>query len=1094
MESKFFKKCLVATTGFLLMLGTQQALSAPGVLADEPLITSLGVEPNIMLLLDSSGSMQHIVVDEPYDPSVTYFNCPASMTLPPGQLLQTRILWNDGKTYYRYGFYTYDWGNTAGNGYTGRTKRCFDPDEQYEGMLYANADASWGKYANGYGETLYSGNYLNWYFGSLPNLWGSTARNKPGTLRRIEVERNVAKQLINSLDDVRIGLARFQSDYGARILEGIDDISTNRSTVLSQVDNVTADGSTPLAEAMHEIGRYFVQGHNNTLTLHPGTASAFTQSAYTTFNDPPDYSAGVSQASPIQHFCQKSFVVLLTDGRPTQDQDLSSSTNLRDYDGDCDGASPPCLSYDRKQSQVYDGGGSDYLDDITTALYDIDLRPDLTAFDGTPVKNNIVTYTIGFSDPVVKGDPLLKAAATQAGGLFFNANNAEELTSVFQQVTSDIFDQVSTAAAATFNSANLTEESALFLVQFNTLGWTGDLLRYPIDENGDIGSLAWQASLVLDAQNVAERFVFTYNNDTSAAVPFRIVTNLSAAQQADLNTAPDGSVDSLGQDRLDYLRGKRDKEGDGFRVRTHLLGDIVHSAPVFIGRPESGWPDIAPFPTSSGSAYSAFEAGSAFNRTPVVYVGDNSGMLQGYNADSGESILAYIPSNLFSNSASNGLHYLTDPNYLHRYYMDLSIIAQDVYIPVSQAGAAAWRTIIVAGQRGGGRGYVALDVTNPSQFTDANADSLLLWEFTSNDNANLGYAFAEPVIGLMNNGRWAAIFGNGYNNSGTGSAQLFIVFLDGGLDGSWTLGTDYIVIDTKKGDLADLNGLSSAAAIDTDGNHTIDRIYAGDLFGNLWAFDVSSASAGSWKSAYGTVATPERLFNAPGTSQAITTRPIVVRNPSVTTENSNEPNVLVLYGTGQYLTNDDKLDTDLQSFFGVWDHGTGGLTKADLTEQTITLESGNKRVVSNHSVPYADDSATNRHGWYIDFTGGERIVVTSNVRENIVFFNTLIPNTSSPCAFGGSGWIMALNYANGGEPPDVPLDINNDNVLDDSDKLNNQVVSGLKFVNGIPMQATLRDDYMFVPGSDGSINRVRVLNNEKLLGRISWHDLGDGED
>ncbi len=1089
----FFKKNIFWAIVPLLFL-TQSTMSAPGNLADEPLITSLGVEPNIMFLLDSSGSMQNIVIDSPYDPNVIYFTCPSNITLLPGSIVENRVIWGEGKIYFRYGSYTYDWGAASGYGYTGRPNRCFDPDEDYTAMLYANTDASWAKHASGYNETIYTGNYLNWYFGTMPNLWGSTARNKPGTERRIEVERNVAKQLVNSLDDVRIGLSRFDWDFGVRILEGIDNIDSNRSAVLSKIDSVPASGYTPLAEAMHELGRYFVQGHNNILTLHPESANPSTKSAYAVFNDPPTYTSGVPQASPIQYFCQKNFIILLTDGRPTRDRDVDSSTGLTDYDRDCQGANPSCLSYDRKPNYVYDNEGSDYLDDVAMAMYDIDLRPDLSANDGTPVKNNVITYTIGFSDPVVKGDPLLKDTASQSGGLFFNADNSEELLNVLREVTSDIFDQVSTAAAATFNSANLTQDSALFLVQFNTLGWTGNLLRYPIDENGVIGSLEWDAATILDNQDINERFIFTYNSDTNTGVPFKTLANLSIAQQMDLNIAPDGSNDGLGQQRLDFLRGDRSSEGNPFRVRPHLLGDIVHSTPVYVGHPESHWPDISPFPTADGNKYSDFQSGSAFNRTPVVYVGDNSGMLQGFNGSTGESIFAYIPSNLFSTSVSKGLHYLTDPNYLHRYYVDLTTSIQDAYVAVTTAGAAAWHTVLVGGQRGGGRGYFALNVTNPNQFSDGNANALLMWEFTSNDDQDLGFAFSDPIIGLMNNGRWAAIVGNGYNSTGTGSAKLMILYLDGGLDGSWTLGSDYVVIDTKQGSLTDLNGLSSPAAVDLDGNRTIDRVYAGDLFGNLWAFDLSGNSASSWGAAYGSSTSPERLFNGPGKIQSITARPLVMKHPTQNTSAINKPNVLVLFGSGQYLTNQDKINLDTQSFFGIWDHGTGGLTKNDLTQQTIVTETASKRVVSNHVVPYGDSSAAGQQGWFIDFMNGERIIVTSAIRDGIVFFNTLIPDTSSPCAFGGTGWIMGVTVLHGGEPDAVILDVNNDNILDDNDKLNDNIVSGLKFLNGIPMQATLRDDFMFVPGSDGSINRFRILNHEKLVGRISWHDMSDAEE
>lgn len=642
---------------------------------------------------------------------------------------------------------------------------------------------------------------------------------------------------------------------------------------------------------------------------------------------------------------------------------------------------------------------------------------------------------------------------------------------------SSIYSSVNTVTAIAFNSANLLEDSALFLAQFSVPGWSGNLLRYSINENGTMGSLQWDAAKMMSAQDDKLRFIFTYNEDANRAVPFRQLSDLSMAQQADLNTAPDGSQDGLGQKRIAFLRGEGGDQGSIFRTRTHRLADSVHSAPIYVGHPESNWPDTPPFPTVNGSRYSDFKRSKAFNRTPVVYVGDNSGLLQGVNANTGKRIFGYIPSDLFSSRAKEGLHYLTDPNYLHRYYVDLTARVQDVYIPASASSSAAWRTILIGGQ---GRGYFALDVTDPEQFSDANTDELFLWEFSSDDDQDLGYAFSEPVIGLMNNGRWAAIIGNGDHSTGSGSAKLIILYLDGGLDGVWSLGKDYVVIDTKQGDLTDVNGLSSPLAIDLNGNQTIDRIYAGDLLGNLWAFDVSSDSASNWGAAYDTP-----LFSSLGKTQPITARPFAVAQPVQHTTTENKPNVLVLVGSGQYFTSLDKSNSSTQAFFGVWDHGIGGLTQDNLIQQNIVMKTETLRVISDKPVFYGDDV----HGWYLNFNHGERVTVTPIVRDGTVFFNTLIPDRLSNSLFSGSGWVMAVDALNGGEPSERVIDINYNGMLDKHDQLNDAVVSGIKIPNAIPMQGTLRGNFMFVPSSDSRIHRYRILNSEKLVGRISWHEL-----
>lgn len=1089
------RRCVPSLFFTILLVFTGQAIvrAAPGTLAQEPLITSSSVDANLMFLIDSSGSMLHIVVEDPYDPSVTYA-CPNNMILSPrnNYFVSLRVTSGSGRPYFSYDSYAnprfnpseYDWGDSNPNrrGITGKVKKCFDPNRNYDAALYADDNHGNIKYASGYGVTLYPGNYLNWYFGQGSNSWGNSARNKPETQRRITVAQDQTKALVNTLSDIRVGVSKFNGSEGAHILVGIDDIDTNKSQLITAIDSIQAGGSTPLAEAMHELGRYFVQGYNNNLTMHPGKANQQSRRAYTIFNSTPRYSSGVRQRSPIEYFCQKSFIILLTDGRSTQDRDIAASTGLTDYDGDCQNAIPPCLSYDRKPATASDYS-SDYLDDVAMAMFEMDLRPDLTDADGNEAKNNVVTYTIGFADRSVQGDPLLRETAAQSGGEFLNATDATSLADVFRAISAGIAAQVSSSSAISFNSINLSTDSAVYVASYNTDGWTGNIQKIPVNTDGSIGAVAWNANAILDAPNKATLFVFTYNRDTGLAVPFRTFTDLSAAMRADLNMGPSGSPDGLGQERVNYLRGDRSREDNPFRVRNYILSDIVAGGPTFVGEPESDWPDIAPFPTATGQTYSDFKNSSAKNRTQVVYASDNGGMLRGFRADNGTNVLNFIPSNLVSTSSNEGLHYLTNPAYQHRFYNDLQPQAQDAYV-AARSGGVKWRTVLVGGQRAGGRGYFALDVTDPSRYTDANSNSVFMWEFSSIDDADLGFTYSQPVIGLMNNGRWAAIFGNGYNNTGSGRAKLFIVFLDGGLNGTWTLGQDYIVIDTRSGSSGNLNGLSSPAAVDLDGNGAIDRIYAGDLFGNMWAFDVSSANSNRWRSAYGR----RPLFRA-GSSQPITAKPIVIKHPTVGKQPSNEPNLLVLFGTGQFLTNNDKTTTSTQSFYGIWDEGRRNLNRNRLVQQTFTVNS-NVRVMTDNVVDYnAANRGQKRYGWYIDLDPGERVINMASVRNDIVFFSTLIPDTTTVCSSGGSGFVMGVKTVNGGEPDEVIIDINNDSQLDDTDKLNNKVVSGVRFAQGMPMQPTIRGDYLFVPTSDGRVSVYKIFGNDGLLGRVSWQDL-----
>jgi hypothetical protein len=218
----------------------------------------------------------------------------------------------------------------------------------------------------------------------------------------------------------------------------------------------------------------------------------------------------------------------------------------------------------------------------------------------------------------------------------------------------------------------------------------------------------------------------------------------------------------------------------------------------------------------------------------------NDGMLHGFDDDTGAEVIAYVPNLLSSSNIGDGLHYLTESNYVHKFYVDLTPTLSDVYL--STGGATAWHTILVGGLRGGGRGFYALDVTNPGLFSEANADKLVMWEFSSSDDIDLGYTYSRPVIAYTNAGTWVAIFGNGYNDLGSGEASLFIVDIEKGVDGDWQSG-DYIKLSTGVGTAASRNGLASPALADIDGNGTVDRVYAGDLEGNLWAFDMENPNS-----------------------------------------------------------------------------------------------------------------------------------------------------------------------------------------------------------------------------------------------------------
>lgn len=1082
-------------------------------LSNEPLFVQTKALPNIMLMLDNSGSMSNIVPEAPYDAATTNLSsCPTANILAGG--VASPAFPNDSDTFdvaiETDGTVKIDDGSSYFTFGTGSGEKCFDPILRYNARLNANSSgtSSCGSAScytpSGYLDAVYTGNYLNWYLGSAPNYtsaanFGSGAIKKPDTSARMEVAQTAANSFIDSMPagGVRVGLSAYNGGDGGSLLELIDDLdSTKRSAVKSKVNGLSPSGSTPLAETLSDIGRYFSTGYSGDLELHPDSGSPSNESVAEVFNNHSIDDNGLTITSPIQYACQKSFAVLMSDGRPQSDQSIS--TFLQDYDADCSGSNAGnCGSDDQKNDRTYESSGSDYLDDVAQALYEIDLRPDLSKTGSQ--KNNILTYTIGFADEQVINDPLMQDTADQGGGLFLTAENSDELTTALQNAFADIIDKTSSASSAATNSTSLITGSQVYQASFNSADWSGQLLALDIDLQGDISITEdWDAGDVIDAQSPSSRNIITFSRDTKDGIPFTwsdISGLTNTAQADDLNNDASGSPDSLGSDRVDFLRGT---DVSGFRTRASKLGDIVNSSPFYVGSPKAGYLD---------SSYATFASSNA-SRAPIIYVGANDGMLHGVDAVTGAEKIAYVPGPVYPN-----LSQLTDPDYgqsslPHSFFVDGSPMVADVQL------SSNWKTVLAGGLNGGGQGYYALDITNPSNFSESNAASLLLWEFTDEDDADLGYTYNLPPlspltnqsaqIAKMNNGKWAVIVGNGYNStetdgyaSTTGNAVLFLLFVQEGADGTWSSG-DFTKIDTGTGLTSTPNGLATPMPVDTDGDGDIDIAYAGDLEGNLWKFDLTDSSSSNW--------TVAKLFTAKDIGnnvQPITTVPMVVPHPN--------GGYMVGFGTGQYLESADLNTTSTQTLYGIWDDEPGGSVSTisgtrsvKLVEQTVidvvTVSGADYRLTSNNSVDYSS-----KRGWFMDLpTSGERVAFNPIARDQRFVFVTLIPDSSDACAAGGSGWLMELDYQTGSRLSEPPFDVTGDKKINDSDKIaydsdndgdidddDDDLPPTGKKLDGIPMTPTVVDkdeetEVKIISQSTGVLETLVEKKSASSSGRLSW--------
>ncbi|MDD2724763.1 MAG: PilC/PilY family type IV pilus protein [Methylovulum sp.] len=681
---------------------------------------------------------------------------------------------------------------------------------------------------------------------------------------------------------------------------------------------------------------------------------------------------------------------------------------------------------------------------------------------------------------------------------YFLVTNAGKLPEQLGKAFAKALNVVGSASAVAANSTRLDKGTQVYQAKFNSKYWNGQLFAYNIDPDTGALTIDWEASSKLPLPVTASRKIYTYN---PLAVPRSIEfkwDNLNPSQQTYLDTLV-GFNDGNGSLRVDWLRGDNAKEqkytGGIFRDRLYsALGDIVNSDPVFVGKEDYGY---AGLPGVEGSSYEAFLTTNK-TRKPMIYVGGNDGMLHGFdatNATGGTEILAYIPNALFPE-----LSKLTSPNYAHQYYVDGQSAVSDVYY------GSDWHTVLAGTTGAGGRAVFALDVTDPDHFGSVGGP---LWEFTNADDGDLGYTLAQPTVVKMQDGHWAVIVANGYN-SDSGHAVLFVLDVE--------TGAVLQKIDTGIGDPTNKNGLSSPVAVDANLDRSVDTVYAGDLYGNLWKFNLADA-AGTWpvpSAPFFVACTTAGGCSAPNdpNRQPITGKPNVGAVGAVGTD-QNGVGIMVYFGTGKYFETGDNIVSaspppPVQTFYGLWDKGTSITDRGLLKEQTIDAEgtfgtAHPLRVVSKDPVCYKAPcpSGPVRSGWALDLKSpvngpeGERVVSFPLVRRGLVIFPTVIPDRD-PCSSGGKSWLMELDALNGGEFSGAPFDTNGDGKVDNDDLVTvngeKHAASGIDLGVGIIKTPAVVEapivDYKYVSGSDGTMGSVADVKPPAGPGiRRSWRQL-----
>lgn len=756
-----------------------------------------------------------------------------------------------------------------------------------------------------------------------------------------------------------------------------------------------------------------------------------------------DTSQGGSNPSPpVPNSCRKNFMVTLTDGLPSVTATGVASANT-----------------------------AAMLSELTT---EVGLLKNSAA--------QVETYVVGFALPYgVSITQLDSIAAAGGSGTAYYADDQATLDATFKRIFVDIMSKTSAASAVALNSHSVTIGGHVFQARFSSGDWSGQLLKLALREVEVDGATymtldqqapVWDASDKVDEQASNNTRTIITRKSNNRGIPFRWPTGatpnadkLDSAQMAALNRNAQDAVDGLGSARLDYLRGSAANEGVAghkFRARpTSKLGDIVNSAPAYVGVPDQN------YGLPGHIEYRALHQ----NRPGMLYVGANDGMLHGFDMATGAERLAYVPSSVFSN-----LSKLTSPLYSHRYFVDGTPATSDV-----EFGPNDWHTVLVSGMGGGARGVFGLDISDPTAFSEAAAASIVKFEYTDANDSDIGFIPGPVTIAKLNNGRWAAVFGNGYNSSGNsnnGDAYLFVVDVETGAR-----------IAKIKAELAasgggprpvvtSPNGLAPPMLIDLDGNDTADVAYAGDLLGNMWKFNLKAAGPGSWGVSY-------KLFQAP---QPITAMPDVGEHP--------EAGFMVYFGTGKYIEPTDvsapAANAAVNAMYGIQDLGAPAsaqtVTEADLVLQEVTslpgpLAGGRFRKASVNEVNYA-----NRRGWKLAFPNNvERAVSRPALRDGRLAFTSITPNNAE-CSTGGTSVFYQLDWLTGGEPAKRQFDTNGDRLHDANDEL----VAGMEkdgVLSGAAVQDFTKSEGNFFNGSEGKVELIDTALDGKRTRRLSWKQL-----
>jgi len=911
-----------------------------GLDTDLYVVSGVNIPPNVLIILDNSASMDEVSSGQIYDSTIDY-SAYNPTTVYPGNAVYTK----SGSKWTQWHI-----------DYTATNFPCPDLRDNYlipfgEAINYTGCGVS--------KKDFQSGNFRNYL-----QLAGGPGGSRP----RFGLANGIIHSYINTTGGVRFAVMTFNNDTtgktvkynsslnekeyvlspngsedanGGRLLGFVDENKNGKTTLFQNLSGLKNETWSPLAETLSMTETYFQTGLNG----YP---------------------------SPIQYYCQKNYVLIISDGDPTKD--------------------------------------TGKLDEVAKYLASLDLSGGQSSSG-----QNIKTYTIGFSIT----HKLMEDTAKAGDGKYFYVWSSQSFNIAFQTFIAEVLKESTSYVAPVVPISQMESFKSgnqMYLAMFKPTPnsfWKGNIKKYGIATEkssdckgasvnvGDVLDL--NGCLVMDSTNnnikisatsywssmadgedvekgglgeilknrIASRNIYTYlgSNTNLYDSSNGFALSNGAITPTLLGLA---SGDTTGRDKIvNFIHGfdsyDENMNGNVSEKREWILGSFIHSRPVVIH-----------YGTTSGSQ-------------SIVFAGANDGMIHAFDNETGNELWAFIPPTLLpnlKNLTGEALQFLVDG-------------APRVYLERKTDGTLE-KAILIFGLRRGGNRYFALDVKTPDS-------PKLLWEITPSTTGfgELGQTWSTPQLGKIKYGsgeKWVAFIGGGYDenqdnipvtaNDTKGRAVYVIDVLTGSLLWSYSRAQNANMKYSIPSDIA---------RVDTNGDGKVDRLYVGDMGGQVWRFDIGDPDSANW--------TAKIIFDSnPGSSN----KRKIFYPPDVSLEKGNYE--MLFFGTGNREA--PKSTTSVNRIYAVKDKNPSTvLTENDLADITEDLLQ-DPNTTSTQKTTILNALST-KSGWYIklDQNAGEKCLSNSVLFYGVIYYTTFTPDIGDPgdpCFLSeGKGRLYALNYKTG---------------------------------------------------------------------------------